>query len=91
MRILDENELVSTRGWESNHAHEIQEVKAFIDSKAHRAELEMNPKYSPKGQRSVFEKALSKLVGYQKTKEYDVFTKKGHVYIVWLKWEEQHD
>lgn len=91
MRILDENELVNTHSWESNHAHEIQEVKDFLASKAHRAELEMNPKYSKTSQRAVFAEALRKTVGYQKSKEYDVFTKKGHVYIVWLKWEEQHD
>lgn len=91
MRIIEEAESCSFLTWAENHAVEIGEVEAFINSKAHRAELDINRKYSMSSQRENYKRAFRKFCRDGKWMDYKVSLISGKIIVVWLKYTQDKE
>lgn len=87
MKIIDEKSIVNVT-WEDRHKLEMSEAKAFIESRAHVAELEKNTDYSDWTQRENYQRAFGLVAGRNERANYVIRRCKGRIIAIWTKWKE---
>lgn len=87
MKIIEQNACFPR--WCDSHKIEMDEARAFIDSKAHMAELEINPGFSISRQRINYQRAFyyTLMSSGDNYRDYKVSMRKGKIIVAWLKYK----